>query len=113
MSQSRVNRVAATIQSGQTTSNVLLAWQTYGSAAGIIIHSPSTLPETVFIEVSPDGINWNRLQDGSPLADVTVPSAGKSIYYDRLVLSFAVRLASSAAVAGNRTFNFTYQEVYD
>lgn len=113
MSTSRVQRIALTIPVGQTTSLPLLAWQSYGSSAGIIIHSPSTLPETVFIEVSPDGINWNRLQDGSPLADVTVPSAGKSIYYDRLVLSFAVRLAASAAVGGNRTFNFTYQEVYD
>lgn len=113
MSSSRVQRVLLTIPSGQTTSNSILAWQTYGSAAGIMIHSPSTLPETVNIEVTPNGTVWNDLQDGSPLADITVPAAGKSTYYDRLVLAFGLRLVATAAVGADRQFWITYQEIYE
>lgn len=113
MSTSRVQRVALTIPAGQTTSNPLLAWQSYGSSAGIMIHSPASLPETVRIQVSPNGVNWNDLQDGSPLADVQVPAATKSLYYDRLVLAFAIRFVAAAAVGADRVFNITYQEIYN
>lgn len=112
MGLSRVNRVAVTIPNGTTTSNVLQAWNTYGGSAGIIIYSPATLPETVRIQVSPNNVDWFDLQDGSPLADVTVPSGGKAIFYDRLVLSAAFRLVAGANVGGTRTFFVSFQAIY-
>lgn len=114
MSLSRVQKVDITILSGQTNSNTLLAWQSYGTSAGIIIHSPSGLVESVRIQVSPDnGTTWFDLQDGSPAANVTVPAAGAAQYHERLVLATAIRFVAGAAVAANRVFNLSYQAIYE
>jgi len=114
MGQSRVQRVTLTIASGQTTSNSILSWQTYGSASGIMIHSPATLPETITLQVSPDnGTTWNDLQLGVPLANVLVPGPAKATYYNGIVLGTAIRLVAGAAVGGNRVFTITYQEIYN
>ena len=117
MSQSRVLKVSATIPNGSTTSNVISAWNTYGGSAGIMIYSPTTLPETVEIEVSPDisttPTNWYQVQDGDPLGDITVPAAGKAMYYERLVLANHIRFVAGAAVGADRVFNLTFQAIYD
>lgn len=107
----RVLNVVLTIASGQTTSNELLAWRSYGQSAGMILYSPSTLPETVKIEVTPNGTNWYNIQDGDPLADVTVPAAGKAMYFDRLVLAHGIRLVATGAVGADRVFRASFQEV--
>jgi len=44
---------------------------------------------------------------------VQVPAATKSLYYDRLVLAFAIRFVAAAAVGADRVFNITYQEIYN
>ncbi len=113
MGAARVNRATLTIANGGTTSNVLNAWNSYGSSAGMIIYSPATRPETVNFEVSSDGITWHDLQDGDPLADVTVPAAGKALYYDRLVIAGQIRLVATSAVGGERVFKVSFQEVYN
>ncbi len=117
MGLSRVHRVAVTIPSGQTVSNVVEAWNSYGGAAGIVMYSPATLPETVNVQVSP-GFNtgdtpyWAVLQDGSTPADVTVPAAGKALFFDRLVLTGAFRLVATSAVGGNRVFFVSFMSIY-
>lgn len=113
MSQSRVQSTTLTIASGQTNSNTLLAWQTYGGSAGIMLYSPSGLSESVKIQVSPDnGTTWFDLQDGDPLGNVSVPAAGTAQYHERLVLASAIRLVSAAGVAANRVFYVSFQNIY-
>lgn len=113
MSKSRVLNVRLTIATGTTASNTLLAWNTYGNSAGCIIQSPVTLPETVNIQISGDGgTTWTNYQEGSPLADLTVPAAGKSAPFDRLVMATAVRLLATANVAADRIFNFNFVSLY-
>ena len=113
MSQSRVTTFTLTIPAGQTTSNVARAWETYGNSAGLIIQSPATLPETVTIQVSNDnGASWGAFQDGSPLADVTTPAAGKAAVYDRLAIAQQFRLVAGAAAGGNRVFSISFASLY-
>jgi len=114
MSLSRVQTVSATIANGATNSGTLVAWQTYGGSAGIMIYSPSGLSETVKIQVSPDnGTTWFDLQDGSPAANVTVPAAGTAQYHERLVLATAIRFVAGTAVGAARTFNISFQNIYE
>lgn len=117
MAQGRVIRLKVTIPSNTTDSNIVQAWNTFGSSAGIIIYSPSVLPETVKVKVSPGAPSdqtavFFQLQDGSPLVDVTVPSAGTAIYMDRLVLSGSFKLVSSVVVAADRDFFISFQSLY-
>jgi len=118
MAQGRVNKTKLTIADGGTDSAVLEAPYSYGSSAGMMIYSPAGLSETVEVKVSPgkksDGTyDWFDLQDGSPLADVTVPAAGTSLYYDRAVLAGAIKLVATTALAsGDRDFWVSWQEIY-
>lgn len=117
MAQGRVIRLKVTIPSGATDSNIVQAWNTFGSSAGIILYSPSVLPETVKVKVSPGAPSdqtavFYQLQDGTPLVDVTVPSSGTAIYMDRLVLSGSFKLVSSVAVAADRDFFISFQSLY-
>jgi hypothetical protein len=119
MALTRVIKTTLTILSGQTLSNVLNSWNTFGNSAGCIMYSPATLPETVKITISPttnavsgDG-SFIQIQDGSPLADVTVPAAGKALYFDRLVLAGSIQLVAGTAVAADRVFPVTFQAIYE
>jgi hypothetical protein len=118
MAQGRVVRIPVTIASGQTTSTILDAWNTYGSSAGIMVYSPTGLAETITMQVSPGPVNgtytWHTLQEGSgTLTDLAVPAAGKATYYDRAVIANAIRLSSATAAAADRVFWATIQSLYD
>lgn len=99
-----------TIPAGGTASPALSTLQFsragVGSAVGILIAAPATLPESVSVQVLPAGSSeWRVLQSGG--VDVTV-AAGKAI-----VLSPApfndIRLLAGAAVAADRTFDVDAQ----
>lgn len=118
---SRVIRYTLTIPSGQTNSNVAVGWMTYGGSAGLSIHSPAGLAETVNIQVSPliDAVSetdprltWSNWFDGSPLTQQTVPPAGDAASYVTLVTNGAIRLQASGAVGGTRIFYLTFQATF-
>ena len=118
MAQGRVIRLKVTISAGSTDSSIVNAWNTYGSSAGLILYSPAVLPETVKVKVSPgapsdQSLVFYQLQDGSPLVDVTVPSGGTALYFDRLVLAGAFKLTAGVAVAVDRDFFISFQSLYN
>lgn len=88
-----------TILSGATESNGLVLG---GFLKACSVFAPSTLPETVSVQLEPtrDGVEWRTLQSGG--TDVTIP-AGKVA----MILEGAfkkLRLLSGAAVGADRVF---------
>ncbi len=115
MANSRVSSFRLTIPSGESESNFAIGPYVYSDAAGLMIHSPDGLLETVKIEVSGEipsqtalasSITWNEYQVEAG-TDVTVPAAGKSAPYAELVLAGSLRLKSSTNVAADRVFIVT------
>lgn len=99
------------IPNGTQVSNILQADRQYSDADGITLHAPTALDATTFtIQVSNDrnatvSSTWRTLQIGDPAADASPPLAGRSRYYQDLSYFAAFRLASSAPVAADRTWN--------
>lgn len=99
-----------TIPAGQTASPGLSTLQFskvgVGTAAGLLISGPSTLPESVVVQILPSGSAvWRTLQSGG--ADVAV-GAGKAVVISPTPF-FDLRLLASAAVAADRTFDIDVQ----
>lgn len=78
--------------------------------SGIVINSPTTLPETVKIYVS-DLLagTFHPLQSGG--ADITFP-ADKATPVNLIAFHFFKLVASSGAVGGDRTFKITGREEF-
>lgn len=102
------------IPSGQTVSQVFNSVYVYSDAIAIMIESPSTLPESVYIEVNPDQLatnsssNWSPYETFDPATaasiNLYVPSAGKSQVYQEPVFAGSFRLTSTSAVGADRSF---------
>ncbi len=103
---------ALTIPSGSNVSNILNA-NVYEDAQSVMLHGPSTLGAdsgfTYTIEVSQkrDAVaadQWNTLQAGDPVADVTAAGVGKSRDYPEISRAASFRIKSSANVTQDRTW---------
>ena len=66
----------------------------------VLIQSPSTLPESVTMQVSVDGTNFATLQSGA--ADITFPAAKATQINGFMVQKF--KLVAGGAVAADRVF---------
>jgi hypothetical protein len=106
-----------TIPTGSNVSNILNA-NIFEDAQSITLHGPSTLGAdsafTYTLEVSEkrDAVStdqWNTLQAGDPVADVSAPGVSKSRDYPEWVRSGSVRLKSSANVTAPRTWKASKQ----
>lgn len=101
------------IPNGTDVSQVFNSVHVYSDAIGIMIYSPSTLPETVYIEVNQDqeatasSSGWAAFEtfdtSGSAI-NLFVPGAGKAQVYQEIIFSGSFRLKSTTNVAGDRTF---------
>lgn len=83
--------VSRTVESAKETADANLI--------GII--SPPTLPETVIIEVSHNGVTFVPLQSAG--VEVAAPAAGRAVVYNQIVFPFW-RLFAVIAVAADRIF---------
>lgn len=111
---SRVLRFPMLIPEGKTESNILPAWQTYGSSAGMWIYSPSDLAETVDIQVTHDpeptaASEWFNYFDGATPAQITVPAAGTAQAYVLLVCTAGLKLVADSPVVADRTIWLSFQ----
>lgn len=83
------------IASGQTDSPLLA--MNRRPVVAIAIYAPATLPETITIQISPDGVAWNTHPVTAGLG------AGNLVVIDPFI-GYALRIHASAAVAANRSF---------
>lgn len=106
------------IASGQTASNAIdLAAGVntkiaLGTLVDFIVYAPSTLPETVSVQISylesPTASDWSTVYVSG--ADVTVP-AGKAVVVP-VGAAAALRLLAGGAVAADRTFRVRGQAYF-
>ena len=105
-----------TIASGQTISNIVSGVQQYEDAFGIILYSPTTLPESVYFECNPnhDALTGDSGWVEYETFDVTgtsirlfVPGANKCQVYQEPMFAGAFRLRSTTNVAADRVFAVT------
>lgn len=92
-----------TIPNGQTASNAVAIG---GVLKAFCVFAPSTLPETVAVQLEPsqDGTDYRTLQSGG--ADVTV-GAGKAVMIMEGAFS-QLRLLAGGAVAAERVFRVSF-----
>lgn len=100
-----------TILSGQTSSSPISS-SYYHDAASLIIYAPTTLPETVKVEVhyNPDATgaeaDWKNLVDSAGV-DIPSPLADKARWYPEIPPTGAFRLTAGGAVGSDRLFRVT------
>lgn len=89
-----------TIPNGNTVSNEV---EIGGWLRACSVFAPTTLPETVSIQMEPtrDGATWRILQSGG--ADVTVPAGRVAIIMEGVYRK--LRLSAATAVAADRVFH--------
>ncbi len=82
MTQAFRNLIHCVILSGANDSNIISEHS--DSAAMCIINNDVT--GTLSIQVSHDGVTFATYQEGSTLADVTLPAVGKAAIYQHLAM---------------------------
>lgn len=103
------------IPSGTAVSGMVSGVMQYEDSFGIMLYSPATLPESVYIECTPDIVatassTWYPYEtfdvSGNSI-NLFVPGAGKCQVYQEPVFAGSFRLHSTTNVAADRTFKIT------
>ena len=96
-----------TIANGQTASNVGSMGETgYRSPINVLIVAPTTLPETVNVQVAGPLLNFRILQSGTPATDIQI-NADRALPLTVLTAS-RMKLLATGPVSDERIFEVVW-----
>jgi|WetSurMetagenome_2_1015567.scaffolds.fasta_scaffold142737_1 hypothetical protein len=95
-----------TIANAASNSNTLLARKDFSDCIGIVLYAPAALDGLTYtIQVTNDeGVTYQTLVDGDPVADQAPPLAGKARVYYNLPSFGGFRIFASGGATGAKVW---------